>query len=129
MTYADTDFFLALMKESDWLHDRARLLLKRHRQDLWTSHATLIELMLVAHEFNLDLQRLLIDVLEIAEVRGSDPAHYLKAARYMKEHGARTFDAIHAAICGKGDMIISSEGVFDKIGLQRIDLRPSGEES
>ena len=72
MTYANTDFFVALMKKTDWLHDNARVLLKRHRGTIWTSSVTLIELMLVAHEFNLDPERLLIDVLEIAEIRGFD---------------------------------------------------------
>lgn len=126
MTYADTDFFLALMKESDWLQENAMAILEEHRRAIWTSPATLIELLLVAHEFELDAERLLIDVLEIAELRGGDPGTFIMAARYMKSHGARTFDALHAAVCGKNEAIISSDRIFDKIGLKRIDLKGKG---
>ena len=123
MTYADTDFFLALMKESDWLKDSAKRLIEEHKGKLWTSPATLIELLLVAAEFDLDPERLLVDVLELVELKGGDPSVYLKAAYLIKSHGSRVFDSLHAAFCGKDDKIISSDKIFDKLGLDRIDLR------
>lgn len=127
MTYADTDFFLALMKEMDWLKGSAQRILDAHRGTIWTSPATLIELLLVAAEFNLDPERLLIDVLEIVTIKGGDASVYLQAASLIKAHGSTVFDSVHAAFCGRSEKIISSDKIFDKLGLDRIDLRPGSE--
>ena len=123
MIYADTDFFLALMKESDWLKESAKRLLDEYSGEIWTSPVTLIELLLLAAEFNLNPERLLVDVLEIVALRGGEAAIYLKAAHFMKEHDSRVFDSLHASFCGEGGRIISSDKVFDRLGLDRIDLR------
>ena len=48
MVYADTDFFLALMKESDWLQEAAKRILEEYSDEIWTSPVTLIELLLLA---------------------------------------------------------------------------------
>lgn len=54
MIYADTDFFLALLKENDWLQTSAKKLLAKHKGSIWTSPVTLIELMLLAVKCDLD---------------------------------------------------------------------------
>lgn len=121
MTYADTDFFLALIKETDWLKARARSLLAAYRGHLWTSVVTIVELLLLAREFELDPEVIVLDSAEIAEIRGTDVKILLAAAHFMKEFGLHTFDALHAAFA-QGDEILSSDRVFDKIGLKRIPL-------
>ena len=121
MIYADTDFFLALLKPSDWLQRRARELAQEHEGDLWTSPVTIIELLLLAKRRELDPERLIVDALQIAQLQHSDAQVFLRAARYMREHRAGVFDAVHAGYCGD-DEIISSDMIFDKIGLKRIAL-------
>ena len=122
MVYADTDFFLALLKEEDWLQESARKLLHEHKGKIWTSSATLIELLLVADEFNLGPERLVADVLKIAQLKASSPNEFIMAAHNMAKYNVTTFDALHAAFCGNDTEIISSDKVFDRLGLTRIPL-------
>ena len=125
MVYADTDFFLALMKKSDWLQEAAKRILEEYRDEIWTSPVTLLELLLLAEEYELDPERLLIDVLEIAKLEGGETGPFISAARYLKEHKTGVFDALHAAFCAAGGIdckIISSDKVFEKLGLERIPL-------
>jgi predicted nucleic acid-binding protein len=122
MIYADTDFFLALLKKQDWLQVPARRLLERYRGQLRTSPITLVELLLLAAEFGLDPERLILSVVELVELEEGDPAYYLVAARHLKQHKMGVFDALHAAFCGRGNTILSSDKVFDKLGLKRIRL-------
>ena len=121
MIYADTDFFLALMKRSDWLKKSAERLLEKYRGQVSTSPITLIELLLVAAEYELDSERLLVDVLEIAKLEEGEARHYLIAAGFIKEHKVGVFDALHAAFC-EDSKIISSDKVFDRLGLDRVRL-------
>ena len=79
MTYADTDFFLALMKERDWLKSRAAELLERYKDRLWTSVFTVVEMLLLSEAFKLDPERIVVNVSELAEVRGSDRKVLLRA--------------------------------------------------
>ena len=122
MIYADTDFFVALVKTSDWLKDPADRLLQEHLGRIWTSPATLIELLLLSAELRLDPETVIADVLKISRLRGSDAAVFLRAAKYIKEDNVRVFDAVHAAACGADSPIISSDKVFDRLGLKRIPL-------
>ncbi len=121
MIYADTDFFVALLKPSDWLKKAAERILNEHPGQIWTSPTTLTELLLLAAEFKLDPERLLVDVLEIAGLRGGDANVFFVAAGFMKEQGVGVFDALHAAHCGDS-VIISSDKMFDRLGLRRIRL-------
>jgi predicted nucleic acid-binding protein len=121
VTYADTDFFLALIKEKDWLKSKVEKLLEQHKGRLWTSMVTIAEMMLLAEGFRLDPERIVVDVAQLAEVRGVDIRLLLLAAHFMKEYGLRTFDSLHAAFC-QGDEILSSDKVFERVGLSRIPL-------
>ena len=125
MPYADTDFFLAIIKETDWLKSRAYRLKTRYKGLLWTSLATLIELLLLSRRYGLDPEIVAISASEIAEVRGVGMQVVLLAAHYMREKGLNTFDAVHAAFVG-ADEIISSDKVFDRVGLRRIPLEKAG---
>ncbi len=122
MIYTDTDFFLALLKESDWLKEPAEWLLRRYAGQICVSPAVLIEVLLLAHRDKVDPERMVEDVLSLATLKGGNPAVFLEAARLMNDHGAGALDSLHAAFCGHGDRLISSDKVFDRLGLKRIPL-------
>lgn len=82
---------------------------------------TIIEMLLLAEEYKLDPERVVVDVLEIAEVKGIDINILLLASNLMKHKNVNVFDALHASFCGENE-IISSDKVFDKLGLKRISL-------
>ena len=121
MPYADTDFFLALLKPSDWLRKPAQRLLREHKGNTWTSGWTIVELMLIAKRFNLDLERVVMSVFELTEVRGINRDAALGASHLVMSKGMNVFDSLHAMTCGD-DSIISSDKVFDEIGMKRIIL-------
>lgn len=122
MIYADTDFFLALLKETDGLKQSALQLRERYKGLLWTSPATLIELLLFAAESSMDPQKLLVDVLALADLRGGDAEVFLTAAGYMAVDHIGVFESLHAAFCKPEYPMISSDEVFDRLGMQRIPL-------
>src|SRR3989338_4321104 len=120
MPYADSDFFLAILKPNDWLKEKALSLYKLYKGDIWTSEWTVVELLLLSDKFKIDSEKLVIDVLHIAEISGNKET-LLSTAHLMKEKGVNTFDALHA-VSSKFDKIISSDSVFDTINAERIKL-------
>ncbi len=114
MTYADTDFFLAILKSSDWLKENAVKIMKNYTIE--TSEVTYIELMLLAKKYNLDFIEIIKDVMAICHENNSI---YIMAAEYIK-NGVNVFDAFHAAHCN-GE-IISSDHIYDKLDIKRIKL-------
>ena len=78
MIYADTDFFLALLKESGWLKEPAERLLRRYAGQICVSPAVLIEVLLLAHRDKVDPERMVEDVLSLAMLKGGNPACFLK---------------------------------------------------
>jgi predicted nucleic acid-binding protein len=122
MIYADTDFFLALFKEADGLKQSALRLLEQYKGLLWTSPTTLIELLLFASESSMDPQKLLVDVLAVADLRGGDAEVFLTAAGYMAVDHSGVFESLHAAFCRPEYPMISSDKVFDRLGMQRVPL-------
>ena len=125
MIYADTDFFLALLKDSDWLKTSAKRLLQVHKNEIWSSPVTLIELLLVSVQFDIDPERLIAGVLELAQIQGGEVKPILIASHYIKNSGVGVFDSLHAAFCGVEGKIISSDRVFDRLGLDRIPIESS----
>ncbi len=115
--YADTDFFLALLKGSDWLKANALRLLNKYRNDIYTSEVTYVELMLLSQKYHLDSVSVVADVMAITKTNNTT---YLKAAHFIKENKVNVFDAFHAAHVE--DSIISSDSVYDKLGIKRIKL-------
>ncbi len=117
MIYADTDFFLALLKPRDWLKKKAEEILRTYSGKITTSLVTFIELMLLAKRYDLDPVRVTASVMAIC---GIEDERLLKAALYIRDYGLGVFDAFHAAHAG--DRIISSDKVYERIGISRIKL-------
>ena len=63
MTYADANFFLAILKSSDWLKENSVKIMKSYTIE--TSKVTYIELMLLAKKYNLDFIGVIKDVMAI----------------------------------------------------------------
>ena len=123
--YADLDFWLALLKDDDWLADRAESLLDEHENELEVSLATFIELFLVEERFAFDRERAVTAILELATYEG-DPNVVYQASENIDE-GLNTFDAFHAAL--SGGSIISSDRAYDELtGVNRIRLEPDENE-
>ena len=123
MTYADTDFFLALLKPTDWLKKNARRILEEENGRIYTSETTYIELMLLAKRYRLDPVRITIDVMEICNEKNGD----YQAAAELIARDVGVFDSFHA-IHSKGK-IISSDKIYKKLGLEQIDLSDNKEKN
>ena len=123
--YADLDVWLALLKNDDWLSDRAEGLLREHEGELAVSLATFIELFLVEERFAFDRERAVTAILELATYSGNPDVVY-QASENIDE-GLNTFDAFHAALAG--NCIISSDRAYDDLGgIERVQLEPDENE-
>ncbi|MBC9988244.1 MULTISPECIES: PIN domain-containing protein [unclassified Haloferax] len=118
--YAETDFLLALIKDEDWLDDAAEAVYRNHRDELWTSQFTLIELLMVAYREERDTERVITNVAALLEVRG-DVDTVLTAATYVEDHGFTPFDALHL-VESDGDTIVSSDETYESFA-PRLDLK------
>ncbi|ATZ60798.2 MAG: hypothetical protein BME93_01230 [Methanosarcinales archaeon Met12] len=67
--YAETDFFLALLKERDWLKKNAEQIYKKHKGKIWTSTHTLMELILLAYRDGKDPLEMVEGASNLVEVR------------------------------------------------------------
>jgi hypothetical protein len=123
--YAETDFLLALIKDEDWLGDVAESVYRDHRDELWTSQFTLIELLLVAYRENRDTERVVTNAAELVEVRG-DLNTVVAAATYVEDHGFTPFDALHL-VESDGDVVVSSDSAYEGFA-PRLDPRTEREE-
>ena len=122
MVYVDSDFFLALLKPTDWLAQRARALYDENREELTSSVATVIEVLLIGHRFSLNPELVVGSIFALVpNIKVIDNDTALAAAHLIKEKGLNVFDAFHAAYCNE-DIMLSSDHIFDKIGLRRIEL-------
>ncbi len=119
--YADTDFFLAIIKESDWLKSRAEKIYERNKGNISTSLATILELLIIAKREGLDPEITMEAVLEISSVDELSKDRIFAAAHLIKHKNFNVFDAFHAVLAGE-KMIISSDSIYDKIGLSRLRL-------
>jgi predicted nucleic acid-binding protein len=120
MIYADTDFFIALVKDDDWLQERAATIAAENEGEIYTSRATLLELLLISDRFEFDRLEALSYALEIAEV-SEDESVLFQAADYMEQYGLTAFDAYHVAYADQ-DPIGSSDNSFDEIADERIRI-------
>jgi len=123
MIYADTDFFLALLKPSDCLKNRAESIYSEMKHNIRTSEVTFIELLLLAKRFELPAITMIAAAMKISNYKDTTP---LIAAKYTEE-GVGVFDAFHTAHCK--ERIISSDHIYDSLGLERVKLEESNEES
>ena len=120
MIYADTDFFIALVKDDDWLQERAETIARENAGEIYTSRRTLLELLMISDRFEFDRVEALSYALEIASVP-EDETVLFQAADYMEQHGLTAFDAYHVAYAN-GDPIISSDKSFDDVTDDRISI-------
>ncbi|MDG5760457.1 PIN domain-containing protein [Natronococcus sp. A-GB1] len=123
--YAETDFLLALIKDDDWLGAAAETVYREHRDELWTSQFTLIELLLVAYREDRDTERVVTNAATLVEVRG-DVDTVVAAATYVEDHGFTPFDALHL-VESDGDTIVSSDDAYEDVA-PRLDLKRVAEE-
>lgn len=120
MIYADTDFFIALVKDDDWLQQRAATIATEHEGEIYTSRATLLELLMISDRFEFDRMEALSYTLEIASVP-EDETVLFQAADYMNQYGLTAFDAYHVAYADT-DPIISSDSACDEVTGDRISI-------
>jgi bifunctional ADP-heptose synthase (sugar kinase/adenylyltransferase) len=123
--YAETDFLLALIKDEDWLGDAAEAVYRAHRDELWTSQFTLIELLLIAYREGRDTERVVTNAAKLVDVRG-DVDTVVAAATYVEDCGFTPFDALHL-VEADGDTIVSSDGAYEGF-VPRLDLQSVAEE-
>ena len=122
--YVESDFILALIKDDDWLGEKAEEIYLREKNDLWTSRYTLIELMMVAYRDDLNVSRVVSEVIELVDIRG-DHSEIEAAALYIQDEGFTPFDALHLVASGD-DKIISSDSKYEKFS-ETETLRPDKE--
>ncbi len=125
--YADLDFFLALLKERDWLKTKAEEIYKENQKEIWTSTITLQEIILYAVKEGHSPSEYVEKVLSLVKVKESiiTIEMCLAVTDLINKYRGTIFDAFHAMAC-EGDTIISSDKIYDKIGLKRIKLEENG---
>ncbi|MDY6775448.1 MAG: type II toxin-antitoxin system VapC family toxin [Halobacteria archaeon] len=126
MIYADTDFFIALVKEDDWLQKRASEIVEENAGEIYTSRMTLLELLVISNRFEFDRMEALAHALEIASVPEEEDVLF-RAADFMEKYGLTAFDAYHAAYA-REDSIVSSDKEYNRVeGTERIPLESETE--
>jgi predicted nucleic acid-binding protein len=121
--YVETDFLLALAKDSDWLKDRAENLLEEH--DVVTSSYAYLEVLLIRERHEFDYIKLFSNMLDIVPVETEEEKQIvLKAVNYFEE-GMTAFDSFHAATAEtRGHPILGSDKVYEDVDAERLPLEP-----
>lgn len=119
--YADSDFFLALMKDSDWLKERARNVYSINRGNIWITPFTVAELMIVCKREKISIRKVLNQISRIAKLDSVSWNVFFRACDYIEE-GATVFDSLLMAFCGGENRIIGSDKVFKKFGFKVVGL-------
>lgn len=120
--YADSDFFLGLMKDSDWLKEKAKKIYNQNKNEIYVSPFTIAEIMVVCKREEIPIKETLIQISRIAKLENISWNVFFSACDYIKK-GATIFDALVMSFCGKENQIISSDNVYKKFGFDIIDLR------
>jgi len=124
MVYVETDFLVALAKDSDWLKKNAEAVLRDEDIEVSTSILAYAEFLLLAERYDFDRVRAVSNLLDMVPVIPEEHSQaVLKAAKYQEEHGMTTFDALHAGLAETRDArILSSEGDYDALEVERVAL-------
>lgn len=124
--YVETDFLLALAKDSDWLQQSAEEALDEY--DVETSAFSYLELLLARERYEFDYVPLVANLLELVPVRNEEERQIvLKAVNYYDE-GMTAFDAFHAATAETRTLnVLSSEKDYEDIEVERVPLEPADE--
>lgn len=120
--YADTDFFLALMKNSDWLKEKAKQVYEKNKENLFVSPFTIAEIMIVCKREKIPTKEALIQISRIAKLENFSWDTFFRSCDFL-EKGATIFDSLLMALCSENDQIISSDNIYEKFGFDVIDLK------
>jgi predicted nucleic acid-binding protein len=125
--YVETDFLLALAKDSDRSQRSAEEALDEHEVE--TSAFSYLEVLLARERYEFDYVPLVANLLELVPVRDEEEKQIvLKAVNYYDE-GMTSFDAFHAATAEtRGIDVLSSEKDYEEIEVARVPLEPTDEE-
>jgi len=125
--YVETDFLLALIKDSDWLQDSAENALDEH--EVVTSSYAYLELLLIRERHEFEYIKLFSNMLDIVPVEtDAERQIVLKAVQYF-EDGMTAFDSFHAATAEtRGHPILGSDKAYDDVDPERISLEPTDDE-
>lgn len=119
--FADTDFILALVKDSDWLKENAVKILKENNGKINTSISVMIEVALMCKKFKINVMNTFAHIFEIINVDEETYSVCMRAALYMEKYNLNVFDAFHASSY-KDEKIISSDDVYERVGIERVKL-------
>ncbi|QCC59468.1 PIN domain nuclease [Natrinema thermotolerans] len=127
--YVETDFLLALLKDSDWLQAEAKAALDEHEVE--TSILAYAELFLLLDDYDVDRVRAISNLVELVPVRPEEHSQaVLKAVKYQDEYGMTNFDSLHAGMVDTWETpVLGSERDYDDLEIERIPLEPTNEES
>lgn len=120
--YADTDFFLALMKNSDWLKEKAKQVYEKSKENLFVSPFTTAEIMIICKRENIPIKEALVQISRIAKLENFSWDTFFRSCDFV-EKGATIFDSLLMAICSENYQIISSDNIYEKFGFDVIDLK------
>ena len=127
MTYfVETDFLVALAKDSDWLQERAESVLEDN--DVLTSPFSYLELLIINERHEYEYAQLFANMLALVPV-GTEEEHQvvLKAVTYYEE-GMTPFDAFHAATAETRRLSICSfDTAYEAADAERLPLEPPEE--
>ena len=98
MIYADTDFFVAMIKKDDWLKSGAQEILAENRGNITTSITTLIEVALISNRLGLDIENVIGSIFDLSAVEGISLKEAMEVAYLIKYEGVNIFDAFHATL-------------------------------
>ena len=122
--YAETDFYLAFLKERDWLKENALKIYSKYKEDIWTSQITTQELLMYAYRYKINPITFLdsfYDMADVVDVKLNGD-FFLFTVHVMNNYSTTPFDAMHAVVASEDGTIISSDSIYDRIGLKRIKL-------
>ncbi len=125
--FVETDFLIALVKDDDWLQNRAEEVL--NERDVVTSPFAYLELLIVLDRHQFDYVRLFANLLELIPVGSENEQQIvLKAVAYF-EDGMTPFDSFHAATTETRRLpILSSDKAYEDVDAKRLPLEPNTDE-
>jgi predicted nucleic acid-binding protein len=125
--YVETDFLLALTKDTDWLRQSAEAALAEYEVE--TSAFSYLELILARERYDFEYVPLVANLLELVPVRDEEEKQVVLKAINYDDEGTTPFDGFHAATAETRRIdVLSSEQDYENIEVSRVPLKPTDEE-
>ncbi len=125
-TFVETDFLIALVKDSDWLKQRAEDVLAS--ENVVTSPFAYLELLLIRERHEYEYVRLFANMLELVPVKTDAERQIVLKAVHYDEEGMTPFDSFHAATAEThGLPIRSSDLAYEDADPERLPLEPDSD--